>query len=230
MIREGRRWIFAPVVAVSAAAMLFFIASNGRADTIKTEAELTTKEIGTKESRLGETIADALRDAAKADVAFLAASSFTEDITLPKGKAETADFVKALDFKGDAITVLKLTGAQIRKAMEHSLYLYPKTNSGFLQFAGMKVVVNPDADKESRVVSIAIDDEPIKNDKTYKVAMPAPLADGALGYSKIWKKSDIDKDAEKDLKEKTLESAVTNYLKGKKSLAKGEDRLVVKGK
>jgi 2',3'-cyclic-nucleotide 2'-phosphodiesterase (5'-nucleotidase family) len=229
MTRWGRRWT-APIGVLGAAAMLLLLAPKGRAETIKTEIEMTTKEIGTKESRLGQTIADAVREIAKADVAILAASSFTDDITLPKGKADTADFVKALDFKGDAISVLKLTGAQIRKAMEHSLYLFPKTNSGFLQFAGMKVTINPDADKEARVVSITIGDEPIKSDKTYKVAMPAPLADGALGYSRIWKKTDLDKESEKELKDKTLESAVTLYLKGKKSLAKGEDRLVVKGK
>ena len=229
MTRQERRH-FALLGVMSAAAMMLLVIPSGRADTVKIETELTTKEIGTKESQLGQIIADAIRETAKSDAALIAASSFTENITLPKTKADTADFLKALDFKTDAISVVKLTGAQIRKAMEHSLYLYPKTNSGFVQFSGMKVTVNPDAEKDARVVSITINDEAIKNDKTYKVAMPAPLADGALAYSKIWKKGDIDKDSEKDLKDKTLETAVTAFLKGKKSLPKGDDRLVIKGK
>ena len=229
MKQRGRKR-FALLGAMSAAAMMLLVISGGRADTVKIEGELTTKEIGTKESQLGQVIADSLHETAKADIAFVAASSFTENITLPQSKADTADFLKALDFKTDAISVVKLTGAQIRKAMEHSLYLYPKTNSGFLQFSGMKVTINPDAAKDSRVVSITVNDDALKNDKTYKVAMPAPLADGALAYSKIWKKSDIDKDSEKELKDKTLETAVTAFLKGKKSLPKGDERLVIKGK
>ncbi len=229
MTRRGRRR-FALLGAMSAAAMMLLVIPSGRADTIKTEVELTTKEIGSKECQLGQFIADALRETAKADIAFVAASSFTENITLPKGKAETADLLRALDFKTDAISVLKLTGAQVRKAMEHSLYLYPKTNSGFLQFSGMKVTINPDAEKDARVVSITVGDEALKNDKTYRVAVPSPLADGALAYSKIWKKSDIDKEAEKEVKDKTLETAVTAFVKGRKSLSKGEERLVIKGK
>jgi len=215
---------------MSAAAMMLLVIPSGRADTIKPDGELTTKEIGTKESQLGQIVADALRETAKSDIAFIAASSFTESVTLSKTKVETADILKALDFKSDAIRVVKLTGAQIRKAMEHSLYLYPKTNSGFLQFSGMKVTVNPDAEKDGRVVSITVDGEPLKNDKTYRVAMPAPLADGALAYSKIWKKNDVDKDADKELKDQTLETAITAFLSSKKTLPKGDERLVIKGK
>jgi len=229
MTRRGRQ-AFALLGAMSAAAMMLLVIPSGRADTIKPDGELTTKEIGTKESQLGQIVADALRETAKSDIAFIAASSFTESVTLSKTKVETADILKALDFKSDAIRVVKLTGAQIRKAMEHSLYLYPKTNSGFLQFSGMKVTVNPDAEKDGRVVSITVDGEPLKNDKTYRVAMPAPLADGALAYSKIWKKNDVDKDADKELKDQTLETAITAFLSSKKTLPKGDERLVIKGK
>jgi hypothetical protein len=55
--------------------------------------------------------------------------------------------------------------------------------------------------------------------------MPAPLANGALAYFKIWKKSDMDKDTGK-----TLEDALHDYLADHKTIAKGEERLVVKSK
>ena len=197
-------------------------------DTVKTEVELTTKEMGAKENALGNTVADAIRTSAKSDVALIASSFFTDISPIAKGNVDMMEILKALDFKSDTIVIMKLTGNQIIKGLEHGLYLYPKTNSGFLHFSGMTVTIRGEMDKESRVISVKIDKEDLDKEKTYKVAMPAPLANGTLAYFKIWKKTDIDKDTEK-----TLESVVTEYLKNNKTIKsqeKGEERLVVKEK
>ena len=55
-----------------------------RADTLKADAELTTKEIGMKESVLANAIADAIKASAKTDAAFVAADYFNE-INVPNG-------------------------------------------------------------------------------------------------------------------------------------------------
>lgn len=196
-----------------------------QSDTVKTEIELSTKEIDAKENALGSLIADAMRDSANADAAFIAASAFADATTIPKGSASIANILKALEYKSDTVVIVKLTGTQITRAMEHGLYLYPKSNSGFLQFSGLTVTVNPDAEKEKRVVSVKVDGSALDANRVYKVAMPAPLANGALAYFKIWKKSDIDKDTGK-----TLEAVVTSYLREHKTISKGDERLVIKGK
>lgn len=199
--------------------------ARAQSDTVKTEIELSTKEIDAKENAIGSLVADAMRSAASADAAFIAASAFTDIPPLPKGNVSIANILKALEFKSDTVVVVRLTGAQITRALEHGLYLYPKPNSGFLQFSGLTVTVNPDAAKEKRVVSTKVDGSALDANRVYRVAMPAPLANGALAYFKIWKKSDIEKDTGK-----TLEAVVADYLRTQKTITKGDERLVIKGK
>src|SRR5262249_43949687 len=146
----GRRSV-ALVGLLGTMALLLCVAAAGYADTIKSEVELTTKEADAKETTLGDLVADAIRAAAKSDAAFVAASSFNE-VTLPKGTINTNEVIKSLEYKDDNIVVVKLTGDQIRRALEHGLYLYPKANSGFLHFSGMTVTINPDGEKEKRVL------------------------------------------------------------------------------
>ncbi len=225
----GRR----AVALLGLAAAFALVPQMGRAlppDTIKSEIELNTKEIGAKENAFGSLVADAIREEAKSDLAFIAASYFNRDYKLPKGDLSTADVLKSLDFAGDNLVIVKLTGAQVVKALEHGLFLYPKPNSGFLHFSGLTVTLNPDGDREKRVLSVKADGSAIEAGKIYKAAMPAPLANGALAYFKVWKKEDIDKKSEKELDGKTLETAVKNYLKAKKRIEKGDERLIVKEK
>lgn len=202
-------------------------------NNVKAESELTTKDIGAKESAIGNYVADALRHETKADLSLIAASYFTSDLKFAKGDVSLSEFLKVLEYKDDSVSIVKLTGAQILKALEHGMYLFPKSNSGFLQFSGMVVTIDSDAEKEKRVLSVKIEGSSLENSKTYKVAMPTPLANGALAYFKIWKKDDIDKEASKKLEDKTLGSLITQYLKERKSIKsieKGDERLIVKGK
>lgn len=193
------------------------------AETIKTEVELSTKDVRSKETALGNVVADAIHSAAKVDAAIIAASSFSSKvITLPKGSFAPGDFMKTLEYTSDPIAIVKLTGAQVTKALEHGLYLYPSDNSGFLHFSGLQVTVNPNGDKEKKVVSIKINGSELSPSKIYRVAMPSPLAHGALAYFKIWKQSDIEKELDK-----TLEAAVSEYLTAHKTITKGDERLVI---
>jgi|SRR5579871_5508987 len=199
------------------------VARSEFADTLKTEVELTTKEVGAKESLLSDVVADAIKTSAKSDAAFIAATSFNETTTIPKGNFKPDDLLNALEYKSENIVLVKLTGDQINRAMEHGLMLAPKSNSAFLQFSGLVVTINPNAAAGKRVVSVKVNGDSLENAKTYKVAMPEPLAKGGLAYFKIWKQSDIDKDTEK-----SVESAVKSYLNDHKTITKGDERLVIK--
>lgn len=220
----GRRSV-ALVGLIGTMAISLCVAAAGSAETQKsTDVELTTKEIGLKENILGDLVADAMRASAKADVALIDASAFEEQVTVPKGKFTTADLLKALSYKSDTIFVLKLTGEQLRSALEHGLFLYPKFNSAFLQFSGMTVTVKEDRGADKHVVSVKVNGDALENGKTYSVAMRAPLANGGLAYSKIWKTS------EKKDTQKTLDAAITAYLSDHSTITKGDERIVNKGK
>lgn len=206
---------------MSVAALLPCISTG--ADTIKSDVDLSTKDIGAKEAAIGDVVADALKASAKTAAAFIAATSFSDSITLAKGSINSSDVVDALVYKGENIVIVKLTGEQVTKAMEQSLFLYPKPNSAFLQFSGFVVTIKPDADAGKRVASIKLDGDTIDPKRIYRVAMPAPLANGGLAYFKIWQKSSVEKDTNI-----TVESALNSYFSDHKTITKGDDRLVTR--
>jgi 2',3'-cyclic-nucleotide 2'-phosphodiesterase (5'-nucleotidase family) len=219
----GRRTV---ALAGLASAIALMLGGGGlaQADTLKAEVELTTKEVGSKESVLGDLVADAIHAAVKCDAAFIAADYFNE-VIVPKGPITTADILKSLVMPGDTITIVKLTGDQIQRGLERSLFLHPKFNSGFLQVSGLSVTFRPDADSDRRVISVKINGDTLDAAKTYQVAMPAPLAKGGLAYFKIWKASDIVKETDT-----TLQTAIVSYLADHKAITKGEERLVAKAR
>lgn len=210
---------------LSAIALILGTGVHSSADTVKAEVELSTKDIGARENIVGDLVADAIRSAVKCDAAFIAADYFNET-TIAKGAISNTDVLRTLVMPGDLISVVRLTGDQIQRGMERSMFLYPKFNSGFLQVSGLTVTYRSEPDVEKRIVSIKINGDALEPGKTYRVAMPAPLAKGGLAYFKIWKASDIVKEPE----DKTLQVAVNSYLQDHKTIARGEERLVAKGK
>jgi 2',3'-cyclic-nucleotide 2'-phosphodiesterase (5'-nucleotidase family) len=223
-MRPYGRQTVALVGLFGAIALLLAVSTAAHAQTLRADVELSTKDVGSKETVMGNLIADAIHSAVKCDAAFIAADYFNE-VNVPKGAVNATDILKALVMPGDTIAVVKVTGEQIQRGMERSLFLFPKFNSGFLQFSGLVVTFKPDADADRRVFSIKVNGESLEANKTYHVAMPTPLAKGGLAYFKIWKSSDIEKETDK-----TLQMAVTSYFNEHKTLSKGEERLVAKGK
>ena len=195
----------------------------GPAKDITVESELTTKDIRTDESNLANIVLDAIRSSASADGAIMHASAFSS-ITIQGGKTNVAEISKAVQFKEDTISIVNLTGAQLKKAFENALKLLPQKSPEFLQVSNIVVEYAQDKPQDKRVVSITVARKPITDMGTYSIAMPTVLAHGALGYYKIW-------DGTKDVTETQTDiaSALTSYLATNKSLSgKGEGRIVSK--
>jgi len=192
------------VLAVGAVLMLGTGASALQG--IRADDDLTTRAVRTEESNLANVVADAVRALERSDAALLAATSFS-DVTIPKGEITADDVVRALAFRGDTIVVMSLTGAQIRRALEHGLSLYPARSAAFLQVSGLAVTVDTTADRNARIQAVKVGKDPLDEAKIYSVAMPSPLAGGALVYSKAWSRNDIAKDTRK-----TLEDAIRSYM------------------
>ena len=193
------------------------------APVLRVEQELTTRNVRTEESNLGSLIADAIRAVDKSQIALIAATSFA-DVTLPKGDVKADDVLRALVFRGDTVVVMKLKGSQVKTALEHALSLYPARSAAFLQVSGLKVTVDPSADRNARVVSVMVGKEPLDESRVYSVAMPSPLAGGALVYSRAWSRDDMERDTRK-----TMEEAVREFLASNPTItARTGDRIVFK--
>jgi 5''-nucleotidase/2'',3''-cyclic phosphodiesterase and related esterases len=194
------------------------------AQNLTVENELTTRNCRAEQSNLASVIVDAIRNVEKCDAAIMHGSAFG-DATIAKGKCSADDLLKAVQYREDNVVIVKLSGAQIRKALENGLKLYPQKSPEFLQVSGLTLTVDPGAEKEKRIVEVRVGSSKLEDGKKYLIAMPSPLANGALGYYKIWDKSQaVDHETSK-----TVGQAVSDYLSSRTTLgAKSEERIVFK--
>lgn len=159
------------------------------ADTIA-NAPISSMNAGKQETGFGDLMADALKAAANADIAFFAAVSCKPG-TITAGTVSAAQIAALLQNPGETWAVTSLTGEQISAAIEKSLSRLPGTNNGFLQVSGIKVIFSPAGDRNGRVKQITVGAAPLVPSQKYKVAMPLSLAKGGSGYFTVFDASMI---------------------------------------
>lgn len=153
----------------------------------------TTQDMSREVTTVAQSIADELKSATGADAAFVAAGFLKDNLA---GK----DLSQSLQFSADEVSVVKLTGKQVKDALTRSISLYPSPNPAFLHVAGMDIKFNKDADADNRIASVSIGGSPLNPSANYRIAMPSSLARGGLGYFTVWSKASIEKnDAPKSL-------------------------------
>lgn len=157
-------------------------------------------------SRLGETelgnyVADAVRQSAGVELAFVPAA------TLKGSKAASADAALALvDPATDEIVILSVRGSQVKEALERSVSFAGTPFAGFLQVSGLRFQFDSRKEIGERVSGVSVAGKPLEPQAIYKLATTRPLADGQQGYFQIWKKDQI-----QAVTKKTLGDAVTEY-------------------
>jgi 2',3'-cyclic-nucleotide 2'-phosphodiesterase (5'-nucleotidase family) len=188
MKRDAR---FGRVVLVVAATLVIAAAGSAVAASVTSDGPLATAGAGKAEVSLGDLVADAIRNALTTDVGIISASELKErDVQIPSGKVATEDVTPFIAYTDDPIVEMRLTGRQIKQALERSLVIYPQKNLGFLQVSGIRFTFDPARPQENRVTSVRIGDKPLSDSQKYSVAMTSSMANGALGYWKIWSKND----------------------------------------
>ncbi|MBN1457922.1 MAG: 5'-nucleotidase C-terminal domain-containing protein, partial [Armatimonadetes bacterium] len=179
---RGLNWKMGLAVALIA---LVFGAAAASAEVLgKTTGALDAKDARTSECSLGNLVADAARTSMGAEVALVQASQL-RPVEIPKGDVTREALMGALLYPDENIVLVELTGEQLRNALERSLSMLPKPNTGFLQVSGMHVTYRSTA-PDARVAEMKVAGVALVESKTYKVAMPASLAKGALGYFRVF--------------------------------------------
>lgn len=174
----------------------------------QTASTINTSGVQTQETGLGDLTADALRASTGAQIAFVPAGSFKE-ATVPADRIKYADVNSFLQYPDDPVNVMTLTGAQIMKALERSVLLFPQKNMGFLQVSGLTFTFNPKRPRNSRVTAAILSGRAkIDLNAKYKVATTRPFANGAYGYFTIWG-NDKDRITDSGI---TINKAVKDYI------------------
>ena len=187
-------------------------------------AELTTVKVDRQETNFGDLTADALCKAAGVKIGLAPAVAFKQG-TIPVADLTAEQIATLLQTPEETWAVSKLTGAQIRAALERSLGRLPRPNTAFLQVAGLKVVYNPAAPRGARITSLTTTKEPkgpVVDAQEYQVAMPLSLAKGGSGYFQVFDEHNILRRGTQGLSE----VIVTYVASGSKTKYTGKGRLL----
>ena len=206
------------ICVIWAVATVIVLAGACFAEDVQSASPLGAKDIGKAEAAVGDLVADAMRAALKTDVAFAAASEIkSKNDPFPPGKVSSADIAKLVSYPDDPLAVLEITGKAIRAALEKAVAIYPQPSLGFLQVSGLKFEFDPAKPVGERVHSVSIGGKPMDATARYTVAVTNSIANGALGYWKIWASQDV-KSRQPDL---TIVKALEAYFKSRAKIDYG---------
>jgi 2',3'-cyclic-nucleotide 2'-phosphodiesterase (5'-nucleotidase family) len=139
-------------------------------------------DVRTKETNLSNILCDAMIAATGADASLTNGGGIRASIEA--GDITKKDVVTVLPF-GNLVVTKKVTGAQLKQAIEHGIRLYPDQNGGFPQVGGCAFTFDPAKEAGSRVVTLTVGEQPVDEAKEYVLATNDFMADGGDGYDML---------------------------------------------
>jgi 2',3'-cyclic-nucleotide 2'-phosphodiesterase (5'-nucleotidase family) len=179
----------AGVLIVASRPVRASLAERGNAATLApapAASPITTGPVGAVETEAGNLVADALRAAARADLAFVPAAAFKPNGSVARTATGEQIATQLLEPSDESVVVVRLKGSQILEALERSVSLRPQASGTFLQVSGIRFSFDANKRANQRVSGITIGGTALDPDRVYSVAMTRSLAAGQQGYFRIW--------------------------------------------
>ncbi len=136
--------------------------------------------VRTGETNLGNLIAESMLNTTNADVALTNGGGIRASIDA--GDVTKGEILTVLPF-GNTVQVIKVTGADIKAAIEQGISDYPEAKGAFPHIAGMTVTFDPSKEAGNRVVEIKVGGEILDEAKEYTLATNDFLGSGGDGYT-----------------------------------------------
>ncbi len=167
--------------------------------TVKLEAANSDgiRVIGSRETNLGDFVADSYRQATGADVALVEAGGIRGN--LPEGEISYDKILNSLAGE-DVLRTVKVSGTDLLDALEMSVRIYPNRNDRFLQISGLtfdiqetvpsSVVLDNQGAFRSvkgsyRVTNVKINGKALDLMKEYTLTGSADFISGKTGYTML---------------------------------------------
>ncbi|CAH0234271.1 Trifunctional nucleotide phosphoesterase protein YfkN [Peribacillus sp. Bi96] len=155
----------------------------------------TNPSVRKNETELGNLITDGMLSKAKEfnkDVVIAFQNGGGIRASIDQGEITLGEILTVLPF-GNTLATMKLTGAEITEALEHSVSLAPKENGGFLHVSGMKFSYDSSKEAGNRVNKVEVLGQDgtyseLDATKVYVVATNAFTAKGGDGFT-VFKKA-----------------------------------------
>lgn len=141
--------------------------------------DLETENVRTRETNLGDLIADIMKQVSGADAAITNGGGIRASIR--KGKILKKDIYSVLPFDS-YIVAIRLSGRLIREALEHGVSAVGQEEGRFPQVSGLAFTYSVSAPPGSRIREVFINCEVLDPDKDYIVATNDFMAAGGDGY------------------------------------------------
>lgn len=139
-------------------------------------------EVRSRETTIGNLIADAMREMTGADVGIVNGGGIRGNKVYPPGSRITSrDILTELPF-GNRTVLLELTGLQLRSALENGFSQITEAAGRFPQLSGMAVTVDLSQPVGGRVIALAVNGLPVEPEARYTLAINDFLARGGDGY------------------------------------------------
>jgi 5'-nucleotidase len=150
------------------------------------ELDATTLANRTKETNLGNFIADAFRQATGAEVGLLNGGSVRVNKVFAVGELSKRDALAILPFENPVVKIA-ITGAVLRAALENGVsQVVEESESGrFPQVAGVQFEFDGRKPVGTRVVKVFVNGQPLEEKKSYTLAVTSYIAGGGDGYSML---------------------------------------------
>jgi 2',3'-cyclic-nucleotide 2'-phosphodiesterase (5'-nucleotidase family) len=108
--------------------------------------------VRTRETNIGNMIADLMRRCVRADVAMLNGGTIRANALIQPGPLRARDLVALLPFYADVVVRVRVRGAVLRAALENSVSKWPATDGRFCQVSGVRFSFDPREPPGARVV------------------------------------------------------------------------------
>lgn len=176
-----------PVIAAKVKTYEDFLSSELDVPVAKIGSPLDSRSstVRTRESAIGNLIADALRDKLGTDVALTNGGGIRGNTEYQTGTEwRRRDILTELPF-GNRTVKTEITGKALKAALENGFSQIENNAGRFPQVSGMVVTYDRAQPAGSRIVSVLIKGAPLDETKTYSVATNDFLLRGGDGYTTL---------------------------------------------
>jgi 5'-nucleotidase len=153
----------------------------GRTDV---ELDMKSASVRTRETNMGDFIADAYRQATGADVALVNGGSIRADALIKPGILTKREVLSILPFNNKVVKI-QIMGAVIRAALEHGVAsLGTEAQPGrFPQVSGIRFAFDATRKPGSRLTTVTVNGKPLDDQRTYTLAATNyVISDAGDGY------------------------------------------------
>ncbi len=137
-----------------------------------------TGHVRTRETNVGNLVADIVRREGEADVAIVNGGGFRSNRVVVAGAGLTVGDVWELYPWEDRVVAVEVSGRTLRAALEGGVTRWEEQDGAFPQVSGMSFTFDPGRPPGRRIVEVMIGSEPLEEGKKYRLATVDYLVSG----------------------------------------------------